>query len=363
MKLALTAGGTGGHIFPAMAVLDAARSRYGEGLEVRFFGPDSRGEREMVAPHGLSFERIPSAAVRGKGPLQLLRGALSLATGIALATAKFLRWRPDVVFSTGGYASFPATVAARLTLRPLVVYLPDVTPGWAVRAEARLATRMATTADAALAHLPASKTTVTGYPVRQAFFDTSRDEARAVLGLPANARMLLVAGASQGARSINAAIFEGLPALTRACFVAHVTGSADLDTAEQVRATLPAEQQARYVPAAFRSDLPVAMLAADLAIMRAGASVLGELTAAGLPALLVPGTFAGGHQADNARWLADQGAAEVVTEEQLENLGPRALALLGNPSRLQEMRARAASLVRPGAAEAIVDILVEVRKR
>lgn len=363
MRLALTAGGTGGHIYPALSVLEAAKAVEPAGLVVSFFGPDNRGERAIVAGHGVPFEAVPSAGVRGRGPLRLAASVAKLVQGTAIATWKLRRFKPDVVFSTGGYASFPCSVAARVLRRPLVVYLPDVTPGWAVRAEQRLATRMATTAEAALAHLPRKKTRVTGYPVRSEFFSVTRDEARAQLGIAADTKVLLIAGASQGAATINAAVREGLAGLLARATVIHVTGSADEAGALAAREALDGTLRSRYHVAAYRDDLPVAMLAADLAIMRAGASVIGELPAAGLPALLVPGAFAGGHQRDNAAWLASQGAAEVVEEAEIRTLIPRAMALLGEPERLASMRKAALSLARPHAAADIVKLLKEVARR
>ena len=211
MRIALTGGGTGGHILPAVAVLEALRARCGGELDVCFFGPDNRGERAQVESHGIAFERVASAAVRGRGPLRVARGLATLAMGTWTASRKLRAFAPHAVFSTGGYGSFPGSVAARLGRRPLVVYLPDVLPGWAVKAERRLATRIATTTEAALAHLPAKKTTVTGYPVRSVFFSQSREEARAALGIPARAeRVVVVAGATQGAHALNEAVFRAL---------------------------------------------------------------------------------------------------------------------------------------------------------
>ncbi len=150
MRLALTAGGTGGHIFPALSVLQALRRRPGAVSEVCFFGPEDRGERTMVESHGMRFVSVPSGQVRGRGPLALGRSIVRLAWGTLVALRRLRAFRPDAVFSTGGYGSFPASLAARLLRKPLIVYLPDVRPGWAVKAEMRLATRMATTAEAAL---------------------------------------------------------------------------------------------------------------------------------------------------------------------------------------------------------------------
>ena len=363
MRLALTAGGTGGHIIPALAVLDALRQREGLLDEVRFFGPADRGERAPVEARGIPFEEVPAAGVRGRGPLRLAKSSWLLALGIAIAWRKLRSFAPDAVFSTGGYASFPCSVAAKLLRRPLVVYLPDVTPGWAVRAEKRLATRIATTTEAALQHLPRRKTVVTGYPVRRAFFDQTRDEARATLGIEPGDRVVVIAGASQGARAVNRAIFEAAESLCRQAIVFHVTGSADHERAVAVARSLQGCAGDRYRVAAFRDDLPTVMLASDLGVFRAGASVLGEIPAAALPSILVPGRYAGGHQRDNARWLERAGAAVVVEEDALGSLPGLVDELLGNASRLAGMRAAAASLARPGAADAIADLIVQVARR
>ncbi len=363
MRLALTAGGTGGHIIPALVVLDAFRARASDSPAVCFFGPDDRGEREMVEARGLQFVAVPAAAVRGRGPLRIAQGVLRILQGAVVATRRLKAFDPDVVFSTGGYGSFPCSVGARLLRRPLVVYLPDVSPGWAVKAETILATQMATTTEAALAHLPRSKTVVTGYPVRASFFDQTRDQARAQLGLSCDERVVVVAGATQGARALNQAVFGALPALAREATVFHVTGEADYAAAIRLHDSLDRSLGDRYRAAPFRDDLPAVMLAADLAVMRAGASTLGELPAASLPAILVPGKYAGGHQRDNAGWLARAGAAIVIEEDDLAGLSPSILKLLGDPQRLAGMRAAAQGLARPGAAAAIAELISRVALR
>ena len=361
LRIALTAGGTGGHIFPALAVLDALQ-REGGIEAVRFFGPEDRGERKRVEAAGLRFETVPAAAVRGRGPISLARSVLRLGVGTFTAVRKLRAFKPDVVFSTGGYASFPGSVAARILRIPLVVYLPDVTPGWAVSAEQRLATRIATTTEAALEHLPREKTVVTGYPVRSTFFEVSREEARRKVGVEGDEPVILFAGASQGARALNRAVFENLAALVKVATVFHVTGEHDAVQAQRMRGELWSEAD-RYRPAAFRDDLPLLMLAADLGVMRAGASVLGELPAAGLPAILVPGTFAGGHQRDNANWLAQNGAAVVLEEAEIARLPGLIQELLTDSARLQGMREAARKLARPNAAADIAKLVREVAKR
>lgn len=363
MRLALTGGGTGGHIFPALAVLEAVRAESSTPIEVCFFGPENRGERSLVESAGVPFEGVPSAGLRGRGPLGLIKSAWALLSGVVTAVRKLRRFKPDVVFSTGGYGSFPGSLAARLLRRPLVVYLPDVHPGWAVKAERLLATRMTTTTDAALEFLPAKKTVVTGYPVRETFFTLTRDDARAQLGIAPDERVVVIAGASQGARAINSAVFHGLLTLCRTATVVHITGEAGLGAAIDVREALPPDLRDRYQPSPFRSDLPALMLAADVGVFRAGASVLGEIPAAALPSILIPGTFAGGHQRNNARWLADNGAAVILEEEGLEAFGARVRELLDDDVRREAMRVAARALARPDAAAAIAKVVMEVARK
>ncbi len=360
MRVALAAGGTAGHIFPALATLGALRAS-GEPVEARFYGPDNRGERTLVRGHDVPFEAVPAAPLRGRSPLALARGLARTALGVAAALRALRRFRPNVMLSTGGYGSFPPSVAARVLRLPLVVFLPDVEPGLAVRAESRLATLIAAATEAALPRLPAEKTVVSGYPVRDAF-RTPPERVREELGWSEDERVLLVAGATQGARAINRAVWQALPRLCEAARVVHITGEAASHEAMSERRSLPEALRERYEPAPFREDLPALMVAADLAVMRAGASTLGELPAAGLPAILVPGTFAGGHQRENARWLAERGAALVLDEAELGALEGRVLELLHDDGRRGAMKEAARATGHTDGAERLAAILREVAR-
>ncbi len=360
MRVALAAGGTAGHIFPALATLGALRAS-GEPVEARFYGPDNRGERTLVQGHDVPFEAVPAAPLRGRSPLALARGLARTALGVAAALRALRRFRPHVMLSTGGYGSFPPSVAARVLRLPLVVFLPDVEPGLAVRAESRLATLIAAATEAALPRLPTEKTVVSGYPVRDAF-RAPRERVREELGWSEDERVLLVAGATQGAQAINRAVWQALPRFCEAARVVHITGEAASHEATSERRSLPEALRDRYEPAPFREDLPALMVAADLAVMRAGASTLGELPAAGLPAILVPGTFAGGHQRENARWLAEHGAALVLEEAELDALEGRVLDLLHDGGRREAMAEAARATGHADGAERLAAILREVAR-
>jgi UDP-N-acetylglucosamine--N-acetylmuramyl-(pentapeptide) pyrophosphoryl-undecaprenol N-acetylglucosamine transferase len=363
VKVVLAGGGTGGHVYPSLSVARALESRMrdeGRPLELLYVGVRGRIDETIVPAEGIAFEAVDAGQLRVSSPLTFARNVFRLARGVFQSVRILRRFRPDVVFATGGYASVPVGVAARLLRKPLVVFLPDVTPGWAVRLLSRLATRMTTTSERALDHLPRAKAAVVGYPVRDAFWSTDRAAARASLGLPLDAKVLLVTAGSLGARRINEAIWPALPRLLDRCAVLHVTGAADESAAIERRATLAPEQQARYVVRGYLPDMPAAMVAADLVISRSGASTLGELPAAGVPAILVPGEYEGWSQAPNAEFLQSEGAAVMLRNADIGRLAATAQELLADDARLAAMREAMKKLARPDAASDLARILVEV---
>ncbi len=365
--MVLAGGGTGGHVYPGLAVaraLEAETKAKGEPLELLYIGVRGRVDEAIVPREGIAFRAVSAGPLRVSSPVSFVTNLVRLAIGVAQSAWILLRARPDAVFATGGYASVPVGVAARLLRKPLVVFLPDVTPGWAVRLLSRLATRMTTTSERALAHLPAKKTSVVGYPVREAFWSLTREQARTRMGLPPDAKILLVTGASLGARAINGAVIEALPRLLERCTVVHVTGPADEAQAREARTLLTDATRERYVVHGYMDDMPAAMAAADLAVMRAGASTLGELPAAGLPAVLVPGEYEGWSQAPNAEYLQAEGAAVMLRNAELGRLADVVLDLLADDARtaarLAAMRAAARRLARPDAARDLARTLMEV---
>lgn len=360
MHVVLTGGGTGGHVYPGLAVAAALRHVRGDDVVFVWIGTAGGAEAELAELARIPFHAVHAAAVRGRGPLGLLRGVLTLAAGTLEAWRLLGRERPDVVFATGGYASVPVAVAARLRRRPLVVYLPDLEPGWAVRLLARLAARVAVTAEDAARRLPRRKTVVTGYPVREGFGAVDREEARRRLGLDPALQTVLVSGATHGAHSINRAVADALPGLLSLGQVIHLCGRRDEPWLRELRERLPEEVRSRYLVFGYLTEMPLAMAAADLAVMRSGASVLGELPAAGLPAVLVPYPHAGAHQRANAAYLAARGGAVILDDGELHRLLPLVQELLADRSRLEGMAAAMRALARPDAARAIARVLQEV---
>jgi UDP-N-acetylglucosamine--N-acetylmuramyl-(pentapeptide) pyrophosphoryl-undecaprenol N-acetylglucosamine transferase len=259
--------------------------------------------------------------------------------------------RPAALFATGGYASVPVALAAWMLRVPILVYLPDIEPGWAVRFVARLATRVAVTVEDSRSYFPARKVTVTGYPVRAEFHDLDRTRARASLELAADEPVLLVMGGSRGARAINQAFGDVLEQTLELVQVVHVSGELDWPWAKERRAALPEALRARYHAFPYLHKMELALAAADLVICRAGASTLGELPFFGLPAILVPYPHAWRYQQVNAEWLVGRGAAIQVEDGRLSGeLLPVVRRLLGDRAALERMSRQMQALACPDAA-------------
>ncbi len=364
MRLVLSGGGTGGHVYPALAIAQAVRDVLpgGEDLNVLYVGAGGQ-ESDIVTRAGFAMEQVSAAPIRGRMPWEMAGNAGKIAAGVRQARKVLSDFHPQVVLSTGGYASFPVAIAARSRGVPLAVYLPDLNPGWSVRAIARLAHKIAVTAVESLRRLPSGRTVVTGYPVREEFWHVDRGGGRQRLGLDPEEKVVFITGASSGAHSINRAVAAQLGGLLELCEVIHLCGRADEAWLTEVRNALPERARGRYhLYGYLHDDYPWAMAAADLAVCRSGASVMGELPAVGLPAILVPYPYAGGHQKLNARYLERNGAAIILDDEDLDEFLPLVGQLLHDAPRLRAMREASRRLARPHAAARIARILLDLAR-
>jgi len=269
-----------------------------------------------------------------------------LAVSVPQAIAKLGRWRPDVVYTTGGYVAIP-TLAAAATLRvPSLMWEGNRLAGRSVRTTARLATALACSFAGTAATLP-GRTYTTGTPIRS-FAGVDRAAARAALGLPQDGHVVLVFGGSQAVRRLNEAVADALPRVLDTVSILHLTGDTAYADALRRREALPPGGRERYRVFPFLSDeMAGALVASDLLVGRAGSSTLAEAAAVGLPLVVVPYPHAAAHQAANARELQDAGAAELVADE------PRRAA----------MAAASRSLGRPGAAAATASLLLDLAER
>jgi len=364
MKILICAGGTGGGIYPALAAAAELQKLGVRREEILWIGTRGEMEEKLVPRAGLHLETITGGAIVGVAPHRRLRNAARLLWSVGSAARLVGRFAPDVMLMTGGYPAIPVTIAARRQRLPIVIYLPDVEPGQAIRFSLRFARKVACTTAESRAFIPADKMVVTGYPVRpelRAATRLSRAEALARFALGPERPTLFVFGGSRGARNINRALMALLPQLLAQNQIIHLSGELTWPEVEQNAATLPAELRAYYRPYAYlHEDMGAAFRAADLVVARAGASMLGECPAFALPSILVPLTFAWRYQKVNADYLARRGAAMQLTDEQLpQALLPAVTDLLHDQATLSQMSAAAGALDVPEAAANLAQLILQ----
>ncbi len=295
----------------------------------------------------------------------MLSAVWAMSRGFWQARRLVAAYRPDVLFVTGGYVCVPVTLAARLAHVPVLIYLPDMQPGLAIKFLAHFADQVAVTVPSAMDYFRPDQAVVTGYPVRGQLFERDAVEARTRLGLDIKSDsppVLLVFGGSQGAHSINQAVYENIETLLEEAQVIHISGQRDAEWTQARRASLSERLRGRYhLYAYLHEEMVDALLAADLVVSRAGASTLGEFPAAALPAVLVPYPHAGAHQWDNAHYLVEAGAAVAIADADLGTaLVPTVLDLLADDDRRAAMRQAAQILARPDAAQHIGHLLIDL---
>ncbi|HYM62214.1 MAG TPA: undecaprenyldiphospho-muramoylpentapeptide beta-N-acetylglucosaminyltransferase [Thermoanaerobaculia bacterium] len=355
-SLMIAGGGTGGHIYPAIAIAreviarDAAR-------KIVFVGTEHGLEKTIVPGAGFPIEFITVGGLMGKGLADLAKNLLRLPIGFAGAWRLIGKHRPDVVLGVGGYSSGPVLAAAKLRGRPIVIHEANAFPGITNRILARVADGVAVAFPDALLRLRRPDGVVTGNPIRREFFEVSRAPRASVR------RRLLVFGGSQGSRVLNDAMTSALPFLAKIkdrIEIVHQTGPRELEKVETAyRAS--AFGDARVVP--YLDPMASELAAADLVVCRAGAMTIGELAAVGRAAILVPFAAAtNNHQEVNAQAVESAGGAIVITEAELtpERLGLAIAGIISDPGKAERMGQAAKSLAAPDATKRIVDFIENI---
>lgn len=304
---------------------------------------------------------VPGGPLAGVSWPRRLASALRLSVGLLAALWLILRLRPRALLLTGGWSGLPVALAAWLTRVPTLIYLPDIEPGATIRLLRRFVSRVALSVPESARWFPNTPTVVTGYPLRREFTSAARNAGQAHFGLDPQRPTLLVFGGSRGARSINRALLAVLPALLEdGVQVLHLSGETDWPEVKARRASLPAEARYQVYPY-LHHEMGLAQAAADLALSRAGAGVLGEFPHFGLPALLAPYPWAWRYQKTNADWLVARGAALLVNDADLaSDLLPTLRDLLADPERLRRMRRAARALAQADGAQGLAEQLLHL---
>jgi len=363
VRILIAGGGTGGHLFPAIALAQELRSRFPDSA-LLFVGAEGGIEASLLAKGGWDFEGIRASGLQGKRLPQRLRSLALIPSGLVQSRSILRRFFPDAVVGLGGYASVAMVLAGVLARIPTIIHEQNAFPGLANRWLGRIVDLVAVAFERTSVFFPKGKVRVTGNPVRIELFGVDRVAAATRLGLDPDRFTLLIFGGSQGAHRLNQAVLEALPLLEadrgHLQFL-HSTGSRDLG---QVRCGYQASGH-RAVVEPFFWEMALVYAAADLCLCRAGASTVAELCALGKPSILVPFPFAANdHQRWNAEALVATGGAHMLLDSKLNGADVAEIvrSFLRDRGLKETMGQRAKALATPGAASRLADLVVEAAR-
>jgi UDP-N-acetylglucosamine--N-acetylmuramyl-(pentapeptide) pyrophosphoryl-undecaprenol N-acetylglucosamine transferase len=346
-------------VYPALAIVE----RLGD-AQVMWIGGKGGVEQALVERAKIPFTAIPAGGLHGVGVVRMARNTLKLVAGTLKAWQLIGQHKPQAMLTTGGFVSAPVAVACWLRRVPILLYLPDIEPGLAVKFVAKFAAQIGVTTEESVKYFPARKTIVTGYPTRSDLAQTDRAAANRRFELVAERKTLLVFGGSKGARSINRAIEAVIEQLLAKYQVIHISGSTDVVEVLAKHAMLPEALKRHYHVFEYVHDMGLALAAADVVVSRAGASILGEYPLFGLPAILIPYPYAWRYQKVNADYLVTRGAAIRLDDETLSDTLLTTLeGLLNDEARLRSMSTAARSLARPDPALVLAQTVQKLAAR
>jgi UDP-N-acetylglucosamine--N-acetylmuramyl-(pentapeptide) pyrophosphoryl-undecaprenol N-acetylglucosamine transferase len=363
MNVLFAGGGTGGHVYPALAVAEALLRRE-PGARILFAGSRAGMEASIVPRSGLPFAGLAVRPPRSRAPIRVAVSVAGIGASLVQAFAVLAQFRPSVVIATGGVAAVPTVLAAAVLNVPVVVLEGNAVPGRTNRWLARYSRVIAVSADEATAGLPAGRAVVTGLPVRRDVYTVTREAGCAAFGLQPARKTVLAIGGSQGAVHLNRAVEDAARRLASRgdLQVLHQLGGGWSGTSGD-RAVPEAGAEIGYRRVAYLEQMGPAYACADLVVSRCGANALAEIAACGLPAILVPYPFAADdHQARNAAPLVAAGAAVLILDAELTGsaLATQIASILDTPGRLAAMAAAARSQGRPDAADRVVALIAQL---
>ncbi len=365
MRVLICAGGTGGGIYPALAAATELQQRGVTREDILWIGTKGEMEEKLVPRANLRLETISGGAIAGVSIPTKVKNGARLAASLPKALRLVRRFRPDVMLMTGGYMAVPVTVACRSQNVPIAIYLPDVEPAASVRFSLPFAHKIGATTEGTAHYVPSEKLVVTGYPVRpelRAAASLSKEAALAQFHLQPGRPTLFVFGGSRGAQKINQALLACLPALLERVQIIHVSGTLTWPEVAAHAQTLTDAHKQWYRPYPYlHENMGAAYRAADLVVARAGASMLGECPAFGLPAILIPLAWAWRYQKVNADYLVERGTAVQLTDETLDDqLLPTIMGLLDSPATLARMSQAAQAMDKPDSVTALGQLIMDV---
>lgn len=368
MKIIFTGGGTGGHIYPIVAVIRELKKKYGAEAKLYYLGPKDRFCNVVLAKEGIKIHNVAAGKIRRYFDfLTLIQNMVDAVFRIPFGILQSFFWlffiNPDVVFSKGGYGSFPVVVSARFLGITVILHEADAMPGLAARKTAKYASVIFTSFPQTRG-FPPQKTVLTGNPIRRELLNGSKDEASRMLGLKNERPVILIMGGSQGARRINDKILDAMPELLKNYEVIHMVGPKNLnEVTREAKITVSADLFEHYHPLGFADEQALSHIyaAADLIISRAGSGSVFEIAAVKKPSILIPlPESAQNHQVKNAYGYAQTGAALVMEEENFTThlFLEKIRDLLNLPEAIAAMAEAAAQFSRVNAGQTVADYIV-----
>ena len=360
MKVLFAGGGTGGHLYPAIAVAKEICKTY-PSSEILFAGNKNGIESELVPKEGFNIKFISSGGL-SSNPIKALKSILKLSKGTIESLSLISKFRPDIIVGSGGYVSAPVTFAGKLKKIPVILLEQNTIPGKTNRLVGKIADKICASFSESLNFLPKDKTVITGNPVRPEILSAEREKSRDILEIPQDRLCLLVAGASQGAKSINDALLKTLTYWKEKNWtILHIAGEKHYKNVKAESEKILTENQLDYRCYPFMKDIHNAYAACDLAVCRAGATTIAEITARGTACVMVPYPHAAeNHQEKNAQWLEKNGAGIMIKDCDVNEKFKKIIEeLIENAEKRNEMETKAKQLGKPYAICEILKVLEE----
>ena len=364
MKIIIAAGGTGGHLYPALAI--AQMLLKDKDIELLFIGGKKSLEEKKVRGLGIPFKAILVRKFERGQIISLPLFILNLCIACVQSLFIVIKFKPDIVVGMGGYVSGSVLLTSALCGMPTLIHEQNTIAGLTNRILSRFVRRICITFEASTKYFPADKIEFTGNPVREEVLSSQRNSSILKLGLDSNKKTVLVFGGSRGARKINLTLVDALKFLGSSNLqILHITGPEDYELIKSLTSTLHLSPCTLHLYS-YLDNMWDALASADLVISRAGATSIAEITAKGLPSILIPYPYASeNHQEINSRILEKIGAAKVLLDRELtgERLAREISGLIGDDEKLKRMAIQSKSSGKPDATQKIVNIIYRVAKK
>lgn len=363
MKILLTGGGTGGHVFPILAVINEIKRLSREPVNFLWVGSKEGPEKDIAKKLNISYKSICTGKFRRYFSWQNLIDLFKIPVGKIQAFFIIKSFRPDVIFSKGGYVSIPAVLAGWFLRIPILIHESDTFPGLANRFLSRFVKKIAVSFKETEKYFPVKKCVLTGNPIRPEILEGSKERGFRYFGLVYDRPVILVTGGSQGSRKINQVIIEALNKLLKKYQIIHLCGERQISSIKSQISNIDFKYYKLY-PFLPTEQMADALTVADLVVSRAGANILAELAVLGKPSILIPlPTAASNHQEKNARLFEKNKAAWVIKEKDLtaDVLFKEVNWLMTHKERLDKMSGNVLKLAKPEAAKRIAEEILKLR--